>query len=118
MNLRIDSRSVRLRLDADEARALKAAGELRERYALLGLDLMLRVTVAPLEGGIAITFADGEARVVVDGAALATAVARAPAKDAGVYSRTEQGIAQALEIDVFNAKKQSDRRTSKQGGSS
>jgi hypothetical protein len=99
MNLRLDPRAVRLRLSPSEAETALSAGSLLESCVVPGGALSFRLDVVQDTPGAAVRMEEGRMVLSVSPEGLRAALARAPAKDAGVYAELD-GLSVAVEIDA------------------
>lgn len=104
MNLRLDEHSLRLRLALSEAQQLRDAGELKQAWSVAGLSLEIELLLTSEVASIDASFDVPLCVVRVEREALERAIARVPAKDAGIYATNDEGHEYALEIDSFSAK--------------
>ncbi len=99
MNLRLDPRAVRLRLSASEVQNALKTGSVLESCVVPGGALSFRLDVSQDTPGAAVRMEGGLMILSVSPEGLRAALARAPAKDAGVYSELD-GLSVAVEIDA------------------
>ena len=99
MNLRLDPRAVRLRLSASEAETALRAGSLLESCVVPGGALSYRLDVLQDTAGAAVRLEGALVILSVPAEGVRAALARAPAKDAGVYAELD-GLSVAVEIDA------------------
>lgn len=112
MNLRLDQRSVRVRLTASEAERLLSLGAISESWAIAGLGLRVEVVLRGEGPELEVCFdqvhdrteSPTHCRVSVGRTALARELARVPARDAGLTCTQTDQLKLSLEIDAFSVK--------------
>lgn len=108
MNVRLGARSIRCRLEPEEARRL-LAGERQVMELALAPDQRWRVEVAlTRDGALAARLEGAVLELSVPEPALEAALAKAPSKDAGLYGTQAEGgllTELAVEIDVMRRRR-------------